>query len=793
MLRNYLKIAFRNLLKNKVYSFINIGGLAVGMGVAMLIGLWMYDELSFDTYHKDHDRVALLQKNRNFNGNILTEQSMSLPLAAKLRESYGKYFEEVVASSYGGEKSLTFQEKTIFQRGLFMENGGEKILDLEISEGSPKFPLQPFEILISEKTKVALFGQKSALNQSISLDKNTVFKIIGVFKSLPQNSTYRSTSFYASFDSFGQMEEWVREAKNRWDENSFPIYVKMAKNVSAKQISALIKDEIYKVTQDPSKPDLYLYMMNDWHLYPEFKNGLPVSTGKDNIIIFALIGIFTVLLAVINFMNLSTARSEKRSKEIGVRKAIGSNRRQIISQFYVETTLIVLLATILSLFLAQVSLPFFNQIAKKQIEFVWSNPVFWLIITLFSTILIMISGSYPALYLSSFQPIKVLKGNVSSLQRNLFELNSRKFLVVFQFGISIVLIIATTVIYRQIQFTKNRPLGYETKGLIQIRKNTAELRGHFFPMRQDLLNSGAVVEMAEVNSPISESWHYSSSYTWPGKTSTAEDLVSLSVTPEFGKTVEWKIIDGRDFSRTFVSDTSSIILNEAAVKLMGLQNPVNQLIRKDGKQLTVVGVVKDILMDSPFDPVRPTVFEMIRANAPFITIKLKPELSASESVAKMENVLKKYDPAGNFNYLFADRDFNSKFFREQRMASLINIFAFLAIFISCLGLFGLASFVAEQRTKEIGIRKVLGASVSNLWGLLSKDFIVLIITSCLVAVPIAYYFMHNWLQKYTYRTELSWWIFVAAGAGALIITLATVSYQAIKAALMNPVKSLKSE
>lgn len=793
MLRNYLKIAFRNLLKNKVYSFINIGGLAVGMGVVMLIGLWMYDELSFDTYHKDHDRVALLQKNRNFNGNILTEQSMSLPLAAKLRESYGKYFEEVVASSYGGEKSLTFQEKTIFQRGLFMENGGEKILDLEISEGSPKFPLQPFEILISEKTKVALFGQKSALNQSISLDKNTAFKIVGIFKSLPQNSTYRSTSFYASFDSFGQMEEWVREAKNRWDENSFPIYVKMAKNVSAEQISALIKDEIYKVTKDPSKPDLYLYMMNDWHLYPEFKNGLPVSTGKDNIIIFALIGIFTVLLAVINFMNLSTARSEKRSKEIGVRKAIGSNRRQIISQFYVETTLIVLLATILSLFLAQVSLPFFNQIAKKQIEFLWLNPVFWLIITLFSTILIMISGSYPALYLSSFQPIKVLKGNVSSLQRNLFELNSRKFLVVFQFCISIVLIIATTVIYRQIQFTKNRPLGYETKGLIQIRKNTAELRGHFFPMRQDLLNSGAVVEMAEVNSPISESWHYSSSYTWPEKTSTAEDLVSLSVTPEFGKTVEWKIIDGRDFSRTFVSDTSSIILNEAAVKLMGLQNPVNQLIRKDGKQLTVVGVVKDILMDSPFDPVRPTVFEMIRANAPFITIKLKPELSASESVAKMENVLKKYDPAGNFNYLFADRDFNSKFFREQRMASLINIFAFLAIFISCLGLFGLASFVAEQRTKEIGIRKVLGASVSNLWGLLSKDFIVLIITSCLVAVPIAYYFMHNWLQKYTYRTELSWWIFVAAGAGALIITLATVSYQAIKAALMNPVKSLKSE
>ena len=349
------------------------------------------------------------------------------------------------------------------------------------------------------------------------------------------------------------------------------------------------------------------------------------------------------------------------------------------------------------------------------------------------------------------------------------------------------------IIYKQIQFTKNRPLGYNTKGLVQIRKNTEELRGNFYAMRQDLLNSGAVVEMAETNSPISESWHYSGHYTWPGKASTTEDLVSLNVTPEFGKTIDWKLTAGRDFSRTFTSDSNAVILNEAAVKIMGLKNPINQLIRKDGKPLTIVGVVQNIVMDSPFNPVRPTVFEMIKANASFITIKLKPELSAAESVAKMEKVLKTYDPAGNFNYLFADQDFNKKFFREQRISSLTNLFAILAIFISCLGLFGLASFVAEQRTKEIGIRKVLGATVTNLWALLSKDFVVLVIISLLIASPIAYYFMNNWLQKYTYRTEISWWIFVMAGAGALAITLFTVSYQAIKAALMNPVKSLKTE
>jgi putative ABC transport system permease protein len=790
MIRNYLKIAWRNLVKNKVYSFINIGGLAVGIAVAMLIGLWVYDELSFDKYHTVHDRIALLQKNRNFNGTILTEQSMPLPLAAKLRESFGNYFEEVVASSYGGEKSLTAGEKTITKRGLFMETGGEKILDLKILEGSPKFPLAPFEILISDKTKDDLFEKKNAINQTIHLDKNTPFKIVGVFKSLPQNATYRSTSFYSSMESYAQMEEWVRDSKNNWEESSFPIYVKLAKNVSAEKASELIKDEIYKVSKEPSQPALFLYPMATWHLYPEYKNGQPVATGKDNILLFCLIGILTILLAAINFMNLSTARSEKRAKEIGVRKAIGSGRGQIIGQFYAETFLTIFLSALLAMVLAQISLPFFNELAEKKIEFPWKNPAFWSAITLFSAFLILFAGSYPALYLSSFQPIKVLKGK---MQSSSFELFSRKSLVIFQFSISIVLIISTTIIYKQINFTKNRPLGYDTKGLVQIRKNNAELRGHFYAMRQDLLNSGAVVEMAEINSPISESWHYSKNYTWPAKTATAEDLVSLSVTPEFGKTIDWKVTAGRDFSRTFSSDTSSVILNEAAVKLMGLKNPINQVIRKEGKPLTVVGVVQNIVMDSPFEPVRPTVFEMIKANAPFITIKLKPELSAAESVEKMEGVFKTYDPAGNFNYLFADRDFNRKFFREQRMSSLISLFAVLAIFISSLGLFGLASFVAEQRTKEIGIRKVLGASVANLWQLLSKDFVILILFSCIIATPIAHYFMNNWLQKYTYRTDISWWVFVLAAVGTLVIALLTVSYQAIKAALMNPVQSLKTE
>ena len=432
MFRNYLKIAFRNLVRNKVYSFINIGGLAVGMAVAMLIGLWVWDELSFDKYHEAYDRIALVQKNRSFNGNIITEQSHSLALAAKLRESFGNYFEEVVASSYGGEKSLTFKEKTLIKRGLFMEKGGEKILDLKILEGSPKFPLAPFEILISDNTKQALFDNGNPINQTIKIDKNTAFKIVGVFKSLTQNTTYRSTSFYASMDSYAQMEDWVQESKTNWNENSLPIYVKMAKNVSATQVSTLIKDEVYKVTKDPTKPSLFLYTMDNWHLYPEYKNGLPVGTGKDNILIFGLIGMLTILLAAINFMNLSTARSEKRAREIGVRKAIGSNRGQIIGQFYTETLLTILLSALLAMVLAQISLPFFNQLAGKQIALPWANPTFWLAIVLFSGLLILFAGSYPAIYLSSFQPVIVLKGK---LQSSSFELFSRKGLVIFRFNI----------------------------------------------------------------------------------------------------------------------------------------------------------------------------------------------------------------------------------------------------------------------------------------------------------------------------------------------------------------------
>jgi ABC-type antimicrobial peptide transport system permease subunit len=792
MIKNYLKIALRNLVRNKVYSFINIGGLAVGMAVAMLIGLWIYDELSFNHYHQDYQNIALIQKNRNYNGTINTDESNCIPLGEKLRESYGNDFEEVVVSSFGMERNLKYKETSIIKRGYFMEKGGEKILDLKIIEGKPTFPLDPSSILISKTVAKSLFGKENPLEKVITIDNGLNFKVIGVYQDLPKNSTFRSVNFYASFDAFAQIEDWVRNSKDSWEENSFPIYVKTAKNVNMGAVSEKIKNVVFQVTKDESKPQLFLYAMADWHLYPDFINGKMVGSGVENIWIFGLVGIFVFLLASINFMNLSTARSEKRAKEIGIRKTSGSNRNQLILQFYIETLLTVFLASFLSILLAQLTLPFFNEIAEKQLDIPWLSPVFGSLFLAFIFLNSFLSGSYPALFLSSLNPIKVLKGKLVSGNKETF---SRKGLVVFQFSISVVLITSTIVIFRQIQYAQNRPLGYDTEGLIQISKRSSpNLSGHYFAMRQDLLNTGAVVEMAEMNSPIYGNWHNNSGLTWRGQApSQTADFGQVHVTPEFGKTVNWEILKGRDFSRLFSTDSSAIILNETAAKLIGFSEPIDEIIKTENKDFHIIGVTKDIVMDSPFGGVKPTVFMMINANAPFITIKLKPELSASSSLAKVEEVLKKYDSEGNFNIKFADYQFNDKFWREKRMANLSISLSFIAIFISCLGIFGLSAFVAEQRVKEIGIRKILGASVPQLWALLSKGFVFLVIISLFIATPIAYYFMSDWLQKYTYRTEISWWIFAVSGLGALAITLLTVSWQSIKAALMNPVKSLRSE
>jgi len=506
--------------------------------------------------------------------------------------------------------------------------------------------------------------------------------------------------------------------------------------------------------------------------------------------LFGITGIFVLLLACINFMNLSTARSEKRSKEVGIRKSIGSARGQLITQFFSESIMIALFAFVLAIGLGFLALPPFNTIAGKTISIPWSSPLFWLAGIGFTLVTGLFAGIYPALFLSSFQPVKVLKG---SFKMGKLASLPRKVLVVFQFAISIFLIIGTIVVYKQIEFAQGRPLGYTADGLITVGVNS-ERHKHFEAIRTELKTENAIVELAESGSPTTEVWNTNGGFDWEGKDpNLAVDFPNNAVTYEYGKTIGWQITTGRDFSRDFATDSTAFILNESAVKFIGLKDPLGKILKWNGENYTVIGVVKDILVQSPYTPVRPAMWHLSENSENVFIIKLNPNRNAQESLSKVEEVYKKFDPTSPFDAGFVDEAFAQKFGNEKRIGTLAAFFAALAVLISCLGLFGLASFVAEQRTKEIGIRKVMGASVNNLWQMLSKDFVVLVIIASVIAIVFAYFYYKNWLEGFEYRTTISWWIFALTALGALIITLITVSFQAIKAALMSPINSLRSE
>ncbi len=536
--------------------------------------------------------------------------------------------------------------------------------------------------------------------------------------------------------------------------------------------------------------------MRDWHLRSHWEDGKQTGGLIEYVWLFSLVGIFVLLLACINFMNLSTARSEKRAREVGIRKAIGSLRGQLIRQFYSESLLVVLPAFLFSLALVQGVLPWFNQIANKDLAIPWGNPVFWGIGIGTAFLTGIIAGSYPALYLSSFQPISVLKG---TFRAGRFSSIPRKILVVFQFTTSLALIIGTIIVFQQVQYSRNRPIGYDRNGLMMIRMKSKDFYGIYGALNTELKNTGAVTQMSEASSPMTDVWSSENGFEWEGKNpGMVANFNTDHVTPDFGKTVGWTVEQGRDFSDAYGMDSSSIILNQAAVKFMGIKNPVGTIIRwgNNGplKNYQVVGVVKDILAESPYDNVRQTAYFMNYDNVNWIILRLNPGRSARESIAKVETVFKKLIPSSPFDYQFASEEFAAKFATEDRIGKLSTFFAALAIFISCMGLFGLASFVAEQRTKEIGIRKVLGASVANLWRMMSGDFVFLVVISCLIAMPLAWYFMSGWLRNYSYHTEIAWWVFGLSGCGVMMLTLFTVSFQAIRAALANPAKErLRSE
>lgn len=799
MLKNYLKIAFRNLVKSKGYSAINIGGLAVGMAVAMLIGLWVYDEFAFNRYHQHYDRIAKVVERGFFEGKTYDGgEHTSYPLGQYLAEHHQDDFEQVVQSSWIHDHILAYKDNKFTKKGGYMSQGAPQMFSLHMLHGTRDGLQEQNSILLSESVAKALFGDESPMNKIVKLDNRQAMTVTGVYEDLPYNTEFREMTFLAPWDLYVASETWVREARDQeqWNNNSWQLLVQIRPNATFEGVTERIKDIKFRHTPEArfQKPQNYLLPMSKWHLYGTWNDAGQPDARIRYVWLFAIIGVFVLLLASINFMNLSTARSEKRAKEVGIRKAVGSLRGQLISQFFSESFMVVFVAFVLAIVIVVLALPAFNQMADKQIAFPWENAFFWLAGLLFCLLTGLLSGSYPALYLSSFQPVKVLKGTFNAGR---FAAMPRKVLVVLQFTVSVTLIIGTAIVYKQIQHAKNRPVGYDRSGLITVEINTPELYNQYNRIRGSLLQTGAVSEMATSSSASTFLGSNNGGFSWPGKDPNFKDnFGTIAVSHDFGKTVGWQFIGGRDFSRQFSTDSTAMVMNESAMKYMGFKEPseiIGQTVKWGENPHKVVGVIRDMVMGSPFSPVRPTLFMVNYSWAGFISIKLKPGLPLKASLATVAEVFREVNPGGPFDYKFTDEQYALKFAAEERIATLASVFAALAIFISCLGLFGLASFTAEQRTKEIGVRKVLGASVSNLWALLSREFVILVLISFLISTPVAWYFLNGWLQKYEYRTEMPWWIFAAAGCGALFVTLATVSYQAVRAALLNPVKSLKTE
>ncbi len=799
MFKNYLKIAWRNLLKNKGYSAINIGGLALGMAVTLVIGLWIHDELTYNNYFKNKDKIAQIFQSQTFNGQTGTGPAIPLPLEPGLREAYAENFKHITMCSWTQSHYIKYGETSLSRTGNYMQPNGVELLGLEVINGEKNGLKDINSIMISESLAEAFFGSEDPIGKVLKVSNQHDLMVTSVYKDIPFNNAFNDTDFIIPWDFYVANNEWIENSLDNWQNNSFQMFVQIADNTSFESVTNAIID--IKKNSDEEvvqyNPRIFLHPMEDWHLRSNFEDGVQTGGRIRYVWLFGVIGAFVLILACINFMNLSTARSEKRAKEVGIRKSIGSQKGQLIYQFLSESFLVVLFAYVLAIAIVLLSLNGFNELARKEISFPWGSANFWLISLGFILFTALLAGSYPALYLSSFRPVDVLKG---TFKAGKYAGLPRKILVVLQFTVSVAFIIGTFIVMQQINHAKNRPIGYDKEGLIQVPTFAQDFEDKTELMRNEFIKSGAVVQMATSSSPTTRIWSNRSGFTWEGKPDGfQEDLAWTEVSVDYAKTLGLKILEGRDFSRDFASDSLGVLINATAKKYLGMADPVGKYLRDTDEEdpappMKIIGVVEDMIAQSPYEPVKQGVYVYDRYNNfSYYNLRLNPKQSAAQNIAVVERVFKEHFPDIPFEYQFVDEEYGRKFAAEERVGSLSGIFTALAILISCLGLFGLTSFVAEQRTKEIGVRKVLGATVFNVWNMLSKDFLKLVIISCFIAVPIAYYVMNGWLQEYPYRVILKWWIFALAMLGAMGITVLTVSFQAIRAAKQNPVKSLRTE
>jgi ABC-type antimicrobial peptide transport system permease subunit len=789
MLRNYLVVAFRNLRKNAFYSFINIAGLAIGITCSILIILWVADETSFDKFHPKADRLYQVWVNAYFDGRINSWTSVPLPTHEAMKPADANIVHAAV-TDWGGDHLLAASDdKRLNKRGFNVSEEFLEMFQFPLIAGNSEQVLDDASnIVITESTAKALFGDEDAMNKVIRVDNQFDLKVAGILRDIPPNSSFQF-DFLLPYNHWHNTNEWVRRNETNWGNYSFQVFVELNDAKNKASVENSIRGMLGEHGQDEEmKHEFFLYPLLRWRLYSNFENGVELGGMSDYVQLFTVIAVFIIVIACINFMNLATARSERRAREVGIRKSVGSRRHELIFQFMGESMIIAIISFAIAVVAAHLLLPYYNTLVDKQLFIDYTSAAFWMFSLGLIFVTGFVAGSYPAFYLSGFQPVKVLKGKPTIGKGASLP---RKILVTLQFGFSIFLIISMFVIYNQIQLAKGRDIGYSQENLITVPLNK-DYDDNLQHLKIELLASGAVESMVRANSAITDI-NSNNFVGWPGKPEDLKVIFTTIVTDyDWAKTMGVKMLEGRDFSEDFKSDSTAIVVNKAALGIMGLEDPIGTELDLWGKKRKLIGVCDNVLMGSPYDEVKP-MFAVLDDWGGSITIRLKPTKDLQGSLKTVETIFKKYGPAYPFEYTFADVEFQKKFTTINLTSSLASLFAVLAVLITGLGLFGLASFTAEQRTKEIGIRKVLGASVASVVNLISRDFSFLVIIAFVIWAPLSWWAMNSYLERYTIRTEIAWWIFPVTGAIALVFALLIVSTQALRAAHANPVNSLRQE
>jgi putative ABC transport system permease protein len=788
MIRNYIKIALRNIQRNTIYSFINITGLAVGIACSILILLWVNDELSYDQFHKNYDNLYQVYMNQEFSEGIGSQQALPYPLKQEIKEKAAPV-KHVVIVNWGEGNLLTAGEKRLNKIGISASEDFLKMFSFEALQGDVNTALtEPTAIVITESTATALFGEENAMNKLIRIDNDRELKVSAIIKDPPSQSSFE-LDYILPFSFYEATQSWVRESRESWDNNSFRMFVELHPNITEEQANQAIVNLVKDNNKDAQSAQLFLHPMSKWRLYSSFENGKSVGGMIEYVRLFTAIAVFILVIACINFMNLATARSASRAREVGIRKSVGSRRKELIGQFLGESLFITFISFLLALLIVELVMPFYNTVVDKKLFINYTDPKLWLAALSLIVITGVVAGSYPAFYLSAFNPARVLKGNLQSAKKGGFN---RKMLVTLQFAFSILLIVGTVVIYKQIEHVKSREIGYDRENLMLIW-TTSEIETGYQTIKDELLRTGAVEGVCKSNSPITRIFS-SNTVQWPGMPEGPPvSFTTIATEYDYTKTLGVKMLEGRDFSPEFPSDTMAVIINKAALDRMALKDPIGTQLDFWGSKRTIIGVTENVIMGSPYEPVDPLIMVFIPGWSSTITVRLGQTADLPASIAKVEEVFKKYNPAYPFSYRFADTEFDQKFSMISLISKLATSFASLAILITCLGLFGLAAFTAEQRTKEIGIRKVMGASVSSLVVLISKDFSRLVLIAFVFTAPLAWWACSTFLERYAYRIEFPLWVIPVSGAVVLSIALGIVATQALRAATSNPSQSLRNE